>query len=355
MTNQTAYQGEAASTKQLFLEPSVLTILASYRCTAECEHCCFDSNPRVTERITLQDIVGFIERASQLGSTKLVVFSGGECFLLGTDLTKAIARCTSLGLRSRCVTNGYWAKSVSEGRRRLLELKAAGLNELNISTGDFHQEFVSEQAVVNAACLGVELGFDQTLVVVEVQKKRRVTRATLAAQRQIQGLLSLDEARFKIIESPWMPMSLDEVVPQTSDYLLNSSNVHLRNGCASIFSTIVLTPSRKVGFCCGLTRERIPELNAVLNNDPLEDILKEGGREFMKVWLAVEGPERILAWAAGKDPKIEWENRYAHHCHACLALFADERVRNTIRTHYRERIDDVLMRYCMLLRAQHAN
>jgi hypothetical protein len=43
----------------------------------------------------------------------------------------------------------------------------------------------------------------------------------------------------------------------------------------------------------------------------------------MKIWLFVDGPERILAWAAGKDPRIEWENRYAHHYHACLTLFDD--------------------------------
>jgi len=101
-------------------------------------------------------------------------------------------------------------------------------------------------------------------------------------------------------------------------------------------------------------RERIPELNAPWQGGNLDDLLEAGSRDFMKIWLHVDGPERILAWAAGKDPRIEWEYRYAHHCHACLALYEDPLVREAIRTHHRERVDDVLTRYVASLRAEQA-
>jgi hypothetical protein len=251
------------------------------------------------------------------------------------------------------VTNGYWAKSIEAGRRRLRELAAAGLNELNISTGDFHQEYVAEEVVINAACLGIEEGLAQVLIVVEMQQERKVTRERLLTDPRIAKLAQqYAEDRFKIIESPWMPMNPDETIPQPALVMLNRSNVHLRSGCPSMFSTLVVTPHRKLGFCCGLTREKIPELNTDLDGTGWDSLLEEGGNDFMKIWIAVDGPEKILAWAASKDPEIYWEDRYAHHCHACLGLFADARVRSAIRAHYRERIDDVVMRYCLLLRVQ---
>jgi hypothetical protein len=305
--------------------------------------------------LDLAEILSFIDEGARYAACKLVVFSGGECFLLGDDLVTAVGHATRLGLSTRCVTNGYWAKSLDRGRQKLEALRHAGLGELNVSTGDYHQKFVNEETAVNAACLSVELGMKHTLIMVELQKARRVTAAGIAGNPRIRKLLTEHQSRFRIIESPWMPVNYQERIEQDDAQMLSRNNVHLRNGCASVFTTIVLTPDKKCGSCCGLTREQIPELNADWSGDSLDGLLGEWARDFMKIWLFVDGPERILSWAASKDRNIQWENRYSHHCHACLALFADPLVRDAIRAHYRERVDDVLMRYVVKLRFQQNN
>ena len=335
-----------------WVQPDSVTILGTYKCTAACENCCFDSNPFLTQRLDLGDILAFIDEAARLPRCSLVVFSGGECFLLRDDLVTAVRHATSLGLRTRCVSNGFWAKRLPHGRRRLQALVDAGLCELNVSTGDFHQRWVAADTVVNAVSLAVELGLEKTVLVVELQKERRVTAAGLAADARVQLLLDTADDRFRIIESPWMPMRYDEVIDQPAEAFLNHRNLHLRTGCRSILRTIVITPTSDVGFCCGLTREHIPELNVAWAGGQLDDVLARAGRDFLKIWLHVDGPERILAWAAGLDPRIDWEDRYAHHCHACLALFDDPLVRDVIQTHYTERVDDVLIRYVTELREQ---
>ena len=341
------------SLPKTYIHPKMLTILGTYKCTARCKNCCFDSNPWLTQRLSLDNILSFIHEGSQYSSVESVVFSGGECFLLGDDLVRAVEFATCKGLKTRCVTNGYWAKSLSHGRKRLQQLQNAGLCELNISTGDFHQQWVSEEAVVNAASLGVDLNLESTVIVVELQKERRVTIERLLENPRLRTLYQ-NRARyhFHMIESPWMPMDARETIDQPAGRLLTRENVHLRHGCDSILSTIVVTPTKEIGFCCGLSRELIPELNKEWAENSLSELLAEAGKDFMKIWLFVDGPERILAWAAGKDPKIDWEGRYAHHCHACLALFRDPLVRKSIAENYRERVDDVLMRYSVLLRYQ---
>jgi hypothetical protein len=336
-----------------YIHPHTLTVLGTYKCTAMCDNCCFGSNPRITQRLGLNEILSFIEEGSNYSSMQLVVFSGGECFLLGEDLVRAVEFASNKGLRTRCVTNGYWAKTLSHGRKRLQQLKNAGLSELNISTGDYHQQYVALETVINAAYLGVELELDYTLIMVELQKERKFTIMDLLENPRIQTLAkNQGTAPFKIIESPWMPMNAEERINQPPDRLLNRENVHLRKGCNSVLSTIVVTPTKKLGLCCGLSRELIPELNADWNEGLLPELLEQAGNDFIKIWLFVDGPERMLAWAASKNPQIDWEGRYAHHCHACLAVFDNPLVRQTIAENYRERVNDVLMRYSVLLREQ---
>ncbi|MFD0403775.1 radical SAM protein [Kitasatospora sp. NPDC127116] len=338
----------------MIVQPRVLTILGTYKCTAACKNCCFTSNPYITKRLTLADILSFIEEGARYQDCQLVAFSGGECFLLRDDLVTAVAHATNLGLATRCVTNGYWAKRMEHGRRRLQALKAAGLRQLNISTGDHHQKFVAAETVINAACLSVELDLDETVIAVELQEGQQFTADHLVMDPRIRQLLEQHGDRFQIIESPWMPTDYSQVIKQSQRRMLNRQTLHLRTGCTSILNTGVLTPDKNYGFCCGLTREQIPELNAPWEQGSFDALVCDGSADFLKIWLYVDGPEHILAWAATKDERIQWEDRYAHHCHACLALFKDPLVRGAIQAHYRERIDDVLLRFASELRTKQA-
>ncbi|HEY9038861.1 MAG TPA: radical SAM protein [Roseovarius sp.] len=334
--------------------PRTLTLIATYRCTAACEHCCFECTPKSEGTLSLDAMIEAIDAAARLGSVRTVVFSGGECFLMFDDLRQAILRATAHGMGTRCVTNGYWAKSKRRGRALIERLQDAGLGELNISTGDQHARFVPLKAVENAAALGVEAGM-VTRVVVEEFVGRSTTKYDLCARPMIRTLLAANEENsteplFDVLESPWMPM--DHEVRIESEHLLTTAKLPVCKGCRSIFTTIVRAPEGSLGICCGLSRRLIPELNQPFEADRLPEILSECGENFLKIWLYTDGPERIIAWAAGHDPEIQWQNRFAHQCHACLALFKDPRISRVIRKHFRERVDDVLLRYSVLLRQQ---
>lgn len=295
----------------LLMTPTLATILASYNCTAACEHCCFDSHPGIKQRLSLDQIVGFIDKAASFPTMRMIVFSGGECFMLGADLVAAVRHTTSLGLASRCVTNGYWATTEDAALRQLKELKEAGLKEINFSTGDFHQKYVPQPLVINGVLAALRLQL-QTVVVAEVQKARLVTAESILSDSRLAQLLSTDCGKlFKVIESPWMPMSLTETVAQDDGKCVNCTNVHTRTGCESILATIVVTPKNQFGICCGLSRELIPELNFDLTPErSVQQIYRDCATDFMKIWIAVEGPDKILAWAASKHPLIKWENRF---------------------------------------------
>ncbi|MBF0422354.1 MAG: radical SAM protein [Magnetococcales bacterium] len=345
-------QTVTSRTSDLFVHPQVLTLLPTYRCTSRCRSCCFGSHPEMEKMLDMAIMENFIDEGSRFDSVRLVVFSGGECFLLGDNLIRLVERAARKGYVTRCVTNGYWAHSLEKGRHRLQQLRNAGLNEINIGTGDAHQEFVPEHTIINAAELSVDIGFKHTLITIEQESGSQEIARSLVSNPRIAALRQ-GNTFFDIIESPWMPMDHRQPSPEPMEKRLNRDNVHRFKGCDSILSTIALTPDRKIGYCCGLTREMIDELNTSWDPGTLRDRLAEGGKDFIKIWLFVEGPERILAWAGGIDARIDWQGRYVHRCHACLAIYHDPLVMAAIKNYYHTRVDDVLMRFSLILKQQH--
>ena len=329
--------------------PNTLTILHTYKCTAACDHCCFESSPSVEGRIPQPRLLKYIYDASELG-VKAVVFSGGEAFLLGKDLDEAIRLAHSLGLGTRVVTNGYWATTSSASLMRLSQLQQSGLDEISFSTGDFHQKFVPFDRIINGLEAAVTLRLTAALMI-ESRTNRQFTEDVFLASPRMKAIMEDPTARrlISIIESPWMPFKGEAELVSLSDQLVNRTNVHGRKRCGSILSTIIVDPYENMGACCGLTRAEIPELNlGSLKNSSMQALFSDALNDFLKIWIFVEGPERILAWAAEKNPSIDWENKYAHICHSCRALYNDPKVAEVICEHYHERFADVYFRYWML-------
>ena len=328
-----------------------LTILPTYGCTAECADCCVQSSPRIKYRIPQERIIGYIDEACALG-VKLVVFSGGEAFLLRDDLDRAVEHASALGLATRVVTNGYWAKRRDVAIRRLQALKACGLGEINFSTGDEHQRFVRIDSVVNGVLAAHAAGIRSALMI-ELSAAHKFTKEDFLLLPLIAEAMTdpLFADSFEVIESPWMPFNDSDSIDYTGHdtRVLSAETLPGRRRCPSVFNTIVVDPNERLGACCGLTREETPELNVgSLREHSMHELMSEALDDFMKVWLFTEGPEKILAWAATKNPGIDWEGKFAHSCHVCRQIYKDPVVVDTIRSHYHERIGDVYGRFWLL-------
>ena len=331
--------------------PNTLTILPTYRCSAACKDCCFGSNPSIQGRIPQDRILKYIKDASMM-EIKLIVFSGGEAFLLNEDLDEAISLASSLGMKTRIVSNGYWATSEEIALKRLRKLRDNGLNEINFSTGDFHLEFVPIEKVINGILAAFKLCMKCALMI-ELHGDRKFTQANIFKDSRLGTALenSINKELFKVLESPWMPIESNSKISYKGheEFLANKNNVHGRKRCLSILSNIIVDPYENFGCCCGLTRHLTPELNiGSLRSQSMQELFDEASEDFLKIWIFTDGPEKILSWAAEKDPTIDWENKYAHTCHACRALYSDPKVRSVIRENYEEKMVDVYFRYWLL-------
>ena len=331
--------------------PTHLTILPTYRCTAACEQCCFESDPHIKGRIPIERILDYIDQAaSDFPTLKLVVFSGGECFLLRRDLDRAIARATSRDLATRCVTNGYWATSKRAASLRIGPLYEAGLTELNFSTGDDHQKYVPFDFVVHGATTAAEFGLD-ALIAVEGCREARFTMEKALGHAGLNNFLTSSPARRKLtlMNNIWIPFRGRSTITQADGLYRTEDRLQRFQGCDNVLENIVLTPHEQIASCCGLTFEHIPEMKlGSARRHRMRDLYDDQMNDFIKIWLRVEGPEKILHFATKKDASLRFPRDATHPCQTCAGLFLDRRVQRVLKKHYLEKVPEVMFRYRML-------
>src|SRR5258706_14735006 len=84
--------------------PTQLTILPTYRCTAACAQCCFESNPHVEGRIPIERLLDYIDQGAPVSPPRgLSSFSAAHAFCVGTSPVRP-----SAGPRG----TAFWPRSV---------------------------------------------------------------------------------------------------------------------------------------------------------------------------------------------------------------------------------------------------
>jgi organic radical activating enzyme len=323
-------------------ERRILALLLTLRCTAECAECGTQSSPRVRTRLAEDEAVRLIDEAAA-ENYSLVAFTGGEPMLYGVGLARLIQRTTDHGMPSRMVSNAFWARTPEKAIQALEPLVVAGLRELNVSTGDEHSRFVPIERVFHAIRAGLSRGLT-CAIMVETRTANRVTKQSLSDHPLFRETFTRREQEsLTFCESPWMPLDPQEQFSYPAGMTINADNLFRRPGCDSVIDTTTVLADGRIMACCGLGTQKIPELQVGhVSTEGIGVSHRRAESDFLKRWIRDEGPERILAWAAAKDPRITWEDQYAHKCQACLRLYSDPLVADVIRSHYEEKVLDVL-------------
>lgn len=321
------------------LSPRTLTFITTYRCTAACVQCCFESSPTVKGRLSRDEMITALHDAKgSFPSLSVIVFTGGEATLLKDDLISVIAEATSLGLGTRMVSNGSWAKTRSTAKRWAEKLSTAGLKELNISSGKDHQEWVPHSSVVNAAEAGLTAGL-HVLVTVEADTEDGRTMATFAEDSTIRMLL---KKGLQLQSNSWMEFKSDQVKRE------NTVPQHLRIApCHQIHDNIVVTPYKEVAACCGLTLEHIPEMKVGRLEDGVSNAYLSQTDDFLKFWIRVDGPAEIIRRVMGEEKADELLNGSVHMCHDCAVLHKNSEVRARLESDYQKFIPEVMSRHAL--------
>ena len=338
----------------MFIRPQTLSLITTHQCTAACDHCCFTCTPQATKAIPIARLERLIDEAAQIRSMQVVVFTGGECFLLGRHLDRLIARATALGLATRCVTNGYWGRGVRGAARRVVRLVDAGLKEINFSTGTFHARWVPTQHVANAAQACAEAGLT-TIINAEISAHDMFDIDVFTRHPTLGAMI--EDGRVSLQRNVWIPHAEGHGEADLSP-LVEASRFApgKRDGCSTVLNVLAVTPDQKLVACCGLHLESIPDLHlGSVADRTLQEAVNDAPDDFLKIWMHVDGPERILEFVAEHEPNYSLPLDSTHPCTTCLHLYRDPVARRIIAEHYHEVVQDVVARWMTELATTHLN
>jgi hypothetical protein len=324
-----------------------LVFSTTNQCPARCRDCPTVYGQAPVRRLKSEDMIRIVDEVSRWGSLRLVVFTGGESFLLGKSLRKTVAHISEKGLMTRIVTNAYWATSKRRAVQVLSELKALGLTEINISCDDYHQEFIPLENVRNANEAAVEVNLPALIA----HRRKLGGRITI---EYLSEYLGVDLHRFRpgeqnpdnnvISSGRNVPLNSNaEDKPPTPCEFAETDRDWI-GACKSVLRSIVISSDLKVQICCGIALSSIPELSiGSLLRDDLIALLQRGNRDLITNWLALEGPSSILKFVRSKAPDIALPEHYVNRCHVCNELFTREDVRAVLRENAADHRDTLLM------------
>lgn len=286
-----------------------------------------------------------IAEAKRIPSVQRVVFTGGECFLLGRDLDGLIAHAHELELETRVITNAYWAVNERAARERVATLRTAGLDQIMISTGTFHQQFVPVARIVHAARAAAAASIP-TRVAIEVCDQQTFDESVLHEELAAE----IAARRIFLGHDPW---TVDvggrgEGAVSNERLLANGGNQRAFGRCTQILDTITVTPDQQVLACCGFPMEQLPHLKiGPLGEVALDDLVRNAPNDLLKIWLHVAGPHGIADFIARYVPGYQLPPSVSI-CQACAALQLDREAMAVVAEHGGEIVESIFATFAQL-------
>ena len=325
----------------LHKQPTSLAFITTDKCTASCHNCCFKCSPKNAQRLSLSQITNIIEQVmDEFDEVNSCVFTGGECTLLGNDLLKAIEYASNKELICRIVSNGYWAISEEKAYNYLKELVNCGLRELNLSTGDEHQKWVSVQKVINACKAAKKLNL-YTAVNIESTPNSSITSALLLKDKDIKDAVTNGQLLLK--DSTWIEFDEEENLSNSNTYGYDTG------GCPYLFNTISVSPDMHLLACCGLTcqESRILKIGNITQY-PIRKIWEAQFDDLLKLWLYTHGPHEIHKYTCRKTGKTTVHHKYPHICSMCQHILKDPDTIRILKENINGILPNVLYKYKLL-------
>jgi len=325
---------------------SSLVFSTTYRCPISCRYCGAECGPDRTERLSAQDMLDLVDQVHSWEKLELVVFTGGEPFLLGRDLLRCVEHCARKGLATRIVTNAFWAVNPRTAGRIARAYKEAGLTEINISCDDYHQEFIPLERVkyANEAC--AEAGLPALL-------GHKVMNGCTLTLEGLEQSLDVKLARFDptkrnpdnnvVCTGYTVPVAKDMHLIPDEEILYPPCDAW-RGPCTSVLQRIVITPRKELSICCGMIPREVQEVVfGTLDLYTLEQLILMAHQDLIVNWLALEGPYGLMKFIQGKAPNIPFRPRYVNACHLCSEILTRQDCRAVLASYGHEKALEIAL------------
>lgn len=304
-------------------------LILTEQCNLSCSHCWFNSGPDKTSRMGVDDALGYIDQAREIPTVEWISITGGEPFLLQEMLQRVISFARKQGLRTECVTNCFWAESEDKAATILERIQQAGLEVINISTDDFHQDQLPFERVLNCYRASQQLGM-KTVIMCTVSRSSTLTISRVVSMLGDRGIHILRKevspripVRALAVESGFIPVGRAAQIPEDERVVGNGS---ISGPCRVVLRDVSIAPSGSVFPCCSAlgTNEAFRIGNA--RREGLRTIIQRARHIGPFKVLMDEGPEALQRWTGGRCTR-----GYVNRCDLCYEVMTDPLIKRWLR------------------------
>lgn len=346
------------------LVPHSITVLTTDRCTAECRHCCMNSSPSRDHQLTYDQIASALGQLFENYRIGVVVFAGGEPTLIGEDLYRSIKFCKDHGVLSRVVTNSYWATSPEAALAKCRELRAAGLDEINLSMDDYHEPYISLEKVKNAYRAALQVDFSAVVIANscgpqsvlspeflerefgmddgEMQRRFDVDGRSTSRTKDVDGrVILMSNGNVQRLGRGAEFISDEECAPDALDRHIDEVG-----GCPHAVRSLALSPGNHLVSCCGFELHGNPILDfGDMSKESLKTLVDKADDDLIVNMIAMVGPPKLkeLLEQLAEPGEIRFpKTRYQSYCEVCNDLVGIERNRAALYKYQALFVDPIL-------------
>jgi MoaA/NifB/PqqE/SkfB family radical SAM enzyme len=267
--------------------------------------------------IDVKDAHNYLAEAATVSNIESFMVFGGEPMLFPERAIAIFEKAYQLGIpRIEMITNGVWGKDKDEAREWAEKLKAAGLNNVDMSVDAFHAQYTPIEYPQNAALalLKAEVeGIKWNVAVVEsIDAENTYDKKTKQILKKLEPI-GLETNFVKITP-------VGRAAKNLREYFQHASLDGPCEGEPLIGSTltnpdsICVEPSGSVDVCFHLAIGNAKEA-------PLSRIIREYDWQKNSVirTLVEEGPTALLKLPQAHGYKFQ-EKDYINKCHLCTEI-----------------------------------
>lgn len=165
-----------------------VSLLLTYKCNLECDHCYRYCSPRAKGTFTLDQIRKVLDELINIETIEHVGFNGGEPFLFYPLMLEGMNIVRDMGFKTGVITNGYWATSIEDAKLWLTPLCELGVPGISVSDDSFHHGEGPDSPAKAALIAAQELGMRATAFYAPLPEVKTGEAYTWSSQRKVYGL-----------------------------------------------------------------------------------------------------------------------------------------------------------------------
>ena len=287
------------------------------KCNSQCIHCQADASPLKNEVMDVKSAHNYLAEAATVSHLESFMVFGGEPMLFPERTIAIFEKAHQLGIpRIEMITNGVWGKNKEEAREWAEKLKAAGLNNVDISVDAFHAQYTPIEYPQNAALALVKAEVEvikwNVAVIESIEAENMYDKKTRQILKKLEPL-GLEANFVKIMPVGRAAKNLREYFQHASLDGPCEGEPLIGNKLTNPDS-ICIEPSSSVDICFHLAIGNAKEA-------PLSRIISEYDWQKYPVirTLVQEGSTALLRLPQVHGYKFQ-ENDYINKCHLCTEI-----------------------------------